>query len=112
MKAIKINEEVQLTNGIEIPSGAICILSEFYSNVVAVKDELIPTQIAILTYSSLAAYNAGKTPVTEVADYSSPITAQVPVRIFETESQEFIFTSFASEYLETIYPNNISVIEI
>lgn len=112
MKAIQINEAVELTNGIEIPAGSICILSEFYSNVIAAKDNLIPTQIAILTYSSLSAYNAGKTPVTEIADYNSPITAQVPVRVFETESQEFIFTVFVSEYLETIYPNNIEVIEI
>jgi len=39
MKAIQINSNVNLTSGLSIPSGSVCVIAEGYADVKSQKDE-------------------------------------------------------------------------
>ena len=63
MKAIQINAVVNLTNGLQIPSGSICVISEGLAQVFNEKDGLIPAQIVSNVYTSKNYYELGYAPI-------------------------------------------------
>jgi hypothetical protein len=50
MQAIKILSPVNLTSGLSIPSGSVCVIAEGYADVKSQKDGVIPAQICNLCF--------------------------------------------------------------
>lgn len=113
MQAIKINQPVNLSSGISIPSGSIVVIGEGYASVKDVKDGLIPAQVATFLFVSETAISEGKSPITDVADFNPVFGGlQLSVSKYETDTAEALLVGAVYDALEAIYPGNVEVITI
>ena len=115
MKAIQINAIVNLTNGLAIPSGAVCVISEGLAQVFAQKDGLIPAQIVSNVYTSKANYEAGKAPVdgNSIADFNPAMyNLQLSVVAYETETAENLLVESVYDSLNAVYPAQCEIIDV
>ena len=115
MKAIQINAIVNLTNGLAIPSGAVCVISEGLAQVFAQKDGLIPAQIVSNVYTSKANYEAGKAPVdgNSIADFNPAMyNLQLSVVAYETETAENLLVEAVYDALNAVYPAQCEIIDV
>ena len=115
MKAIQINAIVNLTNGLAIPSGAVCVISEGLAQVFAQKDGLIPAQIVSNVYTSKANYEAGKYPVdgNSIADFNPAMyNLQLSVVAYETETAENLLVEAVYDALNAVYPAQCEIIDV
>jgi hypothetical protein len=113
MKAVKINAIVNLTNGLTVNSGSCLIIAEAYTDNKNQKDLTIPTQVATLLYQSKNAYNAGKTPISEIADFKTTMVGSLLVSDYETKNTEQMLLDFIIAQLTPIYgAANLEVINI
>lgn len=103
MKAVKINAVVNLTNGLTVNSGSCLIIAEAYTDNKNQKDLTIPTQVATLLYQSKNAYNAGKTPISEIADFKTTMVGSLLVSDYETKKTEQMLLDFIIAQLTPIY---------
>lgn len=104
MKAIKINTNVNLNSGITLPSGAIVIIAEGYTDVKSTKDGFIPSQIATLLYASLEALQSGKVSINDVTDYT-PVFSNLQLKIsdYQTKTAEQLLIDTVESELVKVY---------
>lgn len=121
MKAIQINSNVNLTSGIAIPSGSVCVIAEGYADVkaktqanpVTGKQSFIPAQIATFVFASVEALAQGKAPIQGIEDFNTTFSGlELSVVSYETLSAETLLINAVESALEAIYPNSVEVITI
>jgi hypothetical protein len=116
MKAIQINAVINLTNGLQIPSGAVNVISEGLAQVFAQKDGLIPAQIVSSVYVNKDSYESGKAPVdgNSIADFQTALyNLNLSVTNYETQTAQDLLLNAVVEYLSTIYnASDLVIIEI
>jgi hypothetical protein len=112
MKYIKINTEVNLTSGIQIPSGSIVIIAEGYADVKAQVEGMIPSQIATFVYASYQAMTDGKHILQGIEDFDTTFSyAKLPVESFETIPSETLLIMAVFEDLALLYgESNIEIV--
>jgi hypothetical protein len=116
MKAIQINAVVNLTNGLQIPSGAVNVISEGLAQVFAQKDGLIPAQIVSNVYVNKDSYESGKAPVdgNSIADFQTALyNLNLSVANYETQTAQDLLVNAVLDYLSTIYnASDLVIIEV
>lgn len=113
MKAIQINAVVNLTNGLQIPSGSICVISEGLAQVFNEKDGLIPAQIVSNVYTSKNYYELGYAPIdgNSIADFNPAMyNLSLSVTAYETETAENLLVEAVYDALELVYPAKCEII--
>jgi hypothetical protein len=112
MKYIKINTEVNLTSGIQIPSGSVVIVAEGYADIKSTTETGIPSQIAVLVYASLEAMQEGKASIMGIADFPTTLSSlELSIEAYQTETAETLLISAVAEELGKVYgPTNIEII--
>jgi hypothetical protein len=114
MKAIKINTSVNLNSGITLPSGAIVIISEGYTDIKSTKDGFIPSQIATLLYASLEALQSGKVSINDVADYT-PVFQNLQLSVIEYQTktaEQLLIDTVENELIKVYGAENIEEIDV
>lgn len=113
MKAIQINTPVNLTSGLSIPSGSVCVIAEGYADVKSQKDGVIPAQIATFVFASVEALAQGKAPIQGIQDFNTTFSdLQLSVTDYELQPAETLLVNAVYYALVAIYPNSIEVITI
>jgi hypothetical protein len=113
MKAISILTNVNLTSGLSIPSGSVCVIAEGYADVKSQKDGIIPAQIATFVFASASAFAEGKAPIQGIQDFNTTFSGlELSVADYETLAAETLLINAVSSALELIYPNQIEVITL
>ena len=114
MKAIQINTPVNLTSGLSIPSGSVCVIAEGYADVKSQKDGVIPAQIATFVFASVEALAQGKAPIQGIQDFNTTFSGlELSVVSYETLSAETLLVNALESALEAIYGvENVDVIAI
>lgn len=114
MKAILINSNVNLTSGLSIPSGSVCVIAEGYADVKSQKDGVIPAQIATFVYASVEALTQGKAPIQGIQDFNTTFSGlELSVSHYETLPAETLLVNAVELALEQIYGvDNVDVIAI
>ena len=114
MKAIQINTSVNLTSGLSIPSGSVCVIAEGYADVKSQKDGVIPAQIATFVFASVEALAQGKAPIQGIQDFNTTFSGlELRVSDYETKSAELLLINAVESALEAIYGvENVDVIAI
>jgi hypothetical protein len=112
MKYIKINTTVNLTSGIEIPSGSVVIIAEGYADVKGQVEGMIPAQIATFVYASFEAMASGKEALQGIADFSTTFQySKLPVEAFETVPAETLLITAVFEDLALVYgESNLEIV--
>ena len=114
MQAIKILSEVNLTSGLAIPSGSVCVIAEGYADVKSQKDGVIPAQIATFVFASVEALAQGKAPIQGIQDFNTTFSGlELSVDAYETISAEALLISAVYGALASVYgPENVEVISL
>jgi hypothetical protein len=115
MKAIQINAIVNLTNGLQIPSGSVAVISEGLAQVFATKDGVIPAQIVSSVYTSKDNYETGKAPVdgNSIADFNPAMyNLQLSVVDYQTVTAETLLVEAVYNALDAVYPGNCVIIDV
>jgi uncharacterized protein YsxB (DUF464 family) len=113
MQAIKLNTAVNLTSGLSIPSGSVCVIAEGYADVKSQKDGVIPAQIATFVFASVQALAEGKAPIQGIADFNTTFSGlELSVADYETKSAEVLLITAVFNALDSIYPSQVEQIAI
>ena len=115
MKAIQINAIVNLTNGLQIPSGSVAVISEGLAQVFNQKNGLIPAQIVSSIYTSKANYEAGLAPVdgNSIADFNPAMyNLTLSVVAYQTETAENLLVEAVYDALNAVYPAQCEIIDV
>ncbi len=113
MKYIQINAIVNLSSGLVIPSGSICVIAEGYADIKSQKDDLIPSQISTLVYANSEAFLSGKENVVGIADFNPVFSSlQLSVTAYETQTAEDLLVNAVYEQLNEVYPNQVEIVTI
>jgi len=113
MKAVKINADVNLTNGLIVPSGSVLLVAEAYTDNKSQKDGTIPTQVATLLYQNEQAIIDGKVSINDIADFSTTMAGNLLVTRYETDPAETMIIEYIIATLTPIYgASNLEVITI
>jgi hypothetical protein len=113
MKYIQINTTVNLSSGLSIPSGSICVVAEGYADVKSQKDGLIPSQVSTLVYANSEAFLSGKENVVGIADFNPVFsTLQLSVIDYETKTAEDLLVNAVYDELNKVYPNQVEIVTI
>jgi hypothetical protein len=113
MKAIQINTPVNLTSGLSIPSGSVCVIAEGYADIKSQKDGVIPAQIATFVFASVEALAQGKAPIQGIQDFNTTFSGlELSVVSYETLAAETLLINAVESALEAIYPNSVEVITV
>ena len=115
MKAIKINASINLNSGLQVPPGAVVVISEGLAQLFKTQGGLIPAQIATDVYTSVSNYETGKAPVdrSSVADFN-PVRYDVklPVAAYETQTAQDLLLTAVYMGLEQVYPGQCEVVDV
>ena len=113
MKYIQINAIVNLSSGLSIPSGSICVIAEGYADIKSQKDGFIPAQISTLVYANSEAYLSGKENVVGIADFNSVFASlQLSVVDYQTKTAEDLLINAVYNQLNEVYPNEVEIVTI
>ena len=113
MKAIQINTSVNLTSGLSIPSGSVCVIAEGYADVKSQKDGVIPAQIATFVFASVEALAQGKAPIQGIQDFNTTFSGlELSVADYETKSAEMLLVNAIFNALDLIYPTQVEIISL
>ena len=114
MKALKINQPVNLNSGITIPSGSIVVIAEGYADVKSTKDGMIPSQVSTFLYVSESAITEGKSPIGDIADYSPVFSGlELSVADYQTKTAESLLIDAVQSSLGKVYgPENVEEVNI
>ena len=112
MQAIQINTLVNLTSGLTIPSGSVCVIAEGYADIKAQtkpnpttgQAAFIPAQIATFVYASVEALAQGKAPIQGIEDFNTTFSnLELSVVSYETIPAESLLVNAVYDALATIY---------
>jgi hypothetical protein len=110
MKYIQIDTIVNLSSGLSIPSGSICVVAEGYADVKSQKDGFIPAQVSTLVYASSEAFLSGKQNVVGIADFNPVFSSlQLSVTDYETKTAEELLINAVYDALNLVYPNEVEI---
>lgn len=110
MKYIQINAIVNLSSGLSIPAGSICVIAEGYADVKSQKDGFIPAQISTLVYANSEAFLNGKENVVGISDFNPVFSSlQLSVADYETQSAEELLINAVYDQLNLVYPNEVEI---
>ena len=113
MQVIKINQPVNLTSGLSIPSGSVCVIAEGYADVKSQKDGVIPAQIATFVFASVEALAQGKAPIQGIQDFNTTFSGlELSVSDYETKSAEVLLVNAVFNALDLIYPTQVEIISL
>lgn len=115
MKAISILAVVNLTNGLQIPSGSVAVISEGLAQVFAQKNGLIPAQIVSNVYVSKSNYEEGKAPVdgNSIVDFNPAMyNLSLSVVAYQTETAENLLVEAVYDALNAVYPAQCEIIDV
>jgi hypothetical protein len=113
MQAIKILSPVNLTSGLSIPSGSVCVIAEGYADVKSQKDGIIPAQIATFVFASVQALAEGKAPIQGIEDFNTTFAGlELTVADYETLAAETLLINAVYSALNAIYPTQVEVVTI
>ena len=113
MQTIQINTPVNLTSGLSIPSGSVCVIAEGYADVKSQKDGVIPAQIATFVYASVEALAQGKAPIQGIEDFNTTFSGlELSVADYETKSAEVLLVNAVFNALDLIYPTQVEIISL
>jgi hypothetical protein len=113
MKAIQINTSVNLTSGLSIPSGSVCVIAEGYADVKSQKDGIIPAQIATFVFASVQALAEGKAPIQGIEDFNTTFAGlELSIADYETKSAEVLLVNAVFNALDLIYPTQVEIINL
>jgi len=113
MKAIQINTSVNLTSGLSIPSGSVCVIAEGYADVKSQKDGIIPAQIATFVFASVQSIAEGKAPIQGIEDFNTTFAGlELSVASYESLSAEVLLINAVESALEKIYPNQVEIVNL
>ena len=113
MQAIKILSPVNLTSGLSIPSGSVCVIAEGYASVKDQKDGIIPAQIATFVFASVQALAEGKAPIQGIQDFNTTFSGlELSVASYESLSAETLLINAVYSALNAIYPAQVEVVTI
>jgi hypothetical protein len=113
MQVIKINQPVNLTSGLSIPSGSVVVIAEGYSDNKSQKDGVIPAQIATFVFASVEALAQGKAPIQGIEDFNTTFSGlELSVSAYETQSAEVLLINAVESALELIYPSQVEVVNL
>jgi len=113
MQAIKILTSVNLTSGLSIPSGSVCVIAEGYASVKYQKDGIIPAQIATFVFASASAFAEGKAPIQGIEDFNTTFSGlELSVADYETKSAEVLLVNAVFNALDLIYPTQVEIITL
>ena len=114
MQAIKILSPVNLTSGLSIPSGSVCVIAEGYADVKSQKDGVIPAQIATFVYASVEALAQGKAPIQGIEDFNTTFSnLELSVVAYENIPAEVLLVNAVYHALADIYgADNVEQITI
>ena len=112
MKAIKINQAVNLTSGLAIPSGSIVVIAEGYADIKSQKDGIIPSQIATFVYASEESFTEGKSPINDIADFTPVFSSlELSIEDYSTLTAETLLINAVENALVKIYgANNVEIV--
>ena len=104
MKAIQINSNVNLTSGLSIPAGSVCVIAEGYAKIKDQKDGVIPAQIATFVFASVEALAQGKAPIQGIEDFNTTFSnLELSVVSYETIPAESLLVNAVYDALVAIY---------
>jgi len=110
MKYIQIDAIVNLSSGLSIPAGSICVVAEGYADVKSQKDGFIPSQVSTLVYANSEAFLSGKQNVVGIADFNPVFsTLQLSVTDYETQTAEELLINAVYDELNLVYPNEVEI---
>ena len=113
MQVIKINQPVNLTSGLSIPSGSVVVIAEGYSDNKSQKDGVIPAQIATFVFASVEALAQGKAPIQGIQDFNITFSGlELSVSDYETKSAEVLLVNAVFNALDLIYPTQVEIISL
>ena len=113
MKAILINSNVNLTSGLSIPSGSVCVIAEGYAIVKSQKDGVIPAQIATFVFASVEALAQGKAPIQGIQDFNTTFSGlELSVASYEILPAETLLVTSVYGALNLIYPEQVEIISL
>jgi hypothetical protein len=115
MKAIQINSLVNLNNGLQIPSGSVCVIAEGLAQVFNQKDGFIPAQIVSQVYTSKVNYEAGKAPMdsNSISDFNPAMyNLKLSVDNYKSETAENLLVQAVYDALNVVYPDQCEIIEV
>jgi hypothetical protein len=113
MKAIQINTNVNLTSGLSIPSGSVCVIAEGYADVKSQKDGIIPAQIATFVFASVQALAEGKAPIQGIEDFNTTFSGlELSVTAYETQPAETLLINAIFGALNLVYPDQVEVVTV
>ena len=114
MQVIKINQPVNLTSGLSIPSGSVVVIAEGYSDNKSQKDGVIPAQIATFVFASVEALAQGKAPIQGIEDFNTTFSnLELSVVAYETIPAESLLVNAVYDALVAIYgADNVEVISL
>lgn len=118
MKLIQINNAVTLTTDSIIPSGSIVNIYQGGENVfdkqIIKGNEYISYTVIFSLFISLGAFVKGSKPQPSntIKDFGTTINTYISVTDYENESSENNLINIVYDYLNTIYPNKITIIQI
>ena len=113
MKYIQINTIVNLSSGLSIPSGSICVIAEGYADIKSQKDGSIPSQVSTLVYANSEAFLNGKENVVGIADFNPVFSSlQLSFADYETKTAQDLLINAIYNQLNEIYPNEVEIVSI
>lgn len=117
MKAIQINTIVNLTNGLQIPSGSVVVICEGLAQVIGQKDGLIPAQIVNQVFVNKTSYESGLSPVdgNSIADFQTALySLKLSVDNYTTKTAQDLLVNAVYDYLATVYTvvGDLEIIEV
>jgi hypothetical protein len=111
MKAIKINSSINISSGIVLPAGSICLIPDAYLDFKTQNNGIVNAQVNSEVYSSLDAYNQGKKPIKEITDFSTNFS-NLLLNISNLITIETAIAEIVKSELNEIYPNQIEIISL
>lgn len=114
MQYIKINTTINLSSGLNVPSGSIVIIAEGYADIKAQVDGLIPAQISTFVFASYAAMISKKEAIVGIADFNTVFSfAKLTVENYETVPAESLLIGAVFQELALIYTEaKIEIIKV
>jgi hypothetical protein len=113
MKALKINAPVNLNTGAVLSSGSLVVITEGLAQVFTTKEGSMNAQIVNAVYTSVEAFESGKSAVSGIADFNPAMySLSLSVEDYSTKTAEALLIDTVEAQLEAIYPGNVEEVDV
>ena len=113
MKALKINASVNLNTGASLASGSLVVITEGLAQVFTTKDGNMNAQIVNAVYTSVEAFESGKSSVSGISDFNPAMYGlSLSVEDYSTKTAEALLVDTVKAKLEEVYPGNVEEVDV